>query len=48
MRYEKYNKIFQNQMNKLNMFQGFQCGELSNAEWLEQRVAKIPSSVLIT
>ena len=35
-------------MNKLNMFQGFQCGELSNAEWLEQRVANIPSSVLIT
>ena len=35
-------------MNKLNMFQEFQCGELSNAEWLEQRVANIPSSVLIT
>ena len=35
-------------MNKLNMFQGLQCGELSNAEWLEQRVANIPSSVLIT
>jgi perosamine synthetase len=35
-------------MNKLNMFQGSQCGELSNAEWLEQRVANIPSSVLIT
>ncbi len=35
-------------MNKLNMFQGFQCGELSNAEWLEQRVVNIPSSVLIT
>ena len=34
-------------MNKLNMFQGFQCGELSNAEWLEQRVANIPSSVLM-
>ena len=35
-------------MNKLNMFQEFQCGELTNAEWLEQRVANIPSSVLIT
>jgi len=35
-------------MNKLKMFQGFQCDELSNAEWLEQRVANIPSSVLIT
>ena len=35
-------------MNKLNMFQGFQCGELSNSEWLEQRVANIPSSVLTT
>ena len=35
-------------MNKLSMFQGFQCGELSNAEWLEERVANIPSSMLIT
>ena len=35
-------------MNKLNMFQEFQCGELSNAEWLEQRVANIPSSALTT
>ena len=35
-------------MNKLKMFQGFQCGELSNAEWLEQRVVNIPSSALIT
>ena len=34
-------------MNKLNMFKGFQCDELSNAEWLEQRVVNIPSSVLI-
>ena len=35
-------------MNKLSMFQGSQCGELSNAEWLEERVANIPSSMLIT
>ena len=34
-------------MNKLNMSQGFQCGELSDTEWLEQRVANIPSSVLM-
>ena len=35
-------------MNKLSMFQGSQCGELSNAEWLEERVVNIPSSMLIT
>jgi perosamine synthetase len=35
-------------MNKLNMFQGSQCGELSNAEWFEERVANIPSTMLIT
>jgi perosamine synthetase len=35
-------------MNKLSMFQESQCGELSNAEWLEERVANIPSSMLIT
>ena len=34
-------------MNKLNMFKGFQCGKLSNSEWLEQRIVNIPSSVLI-
>ena len=34
-------------MNKLSMFQESQCGELSNAEWLEERVANIPSSMLI-
>ena len=32
-------------MNKLNMFKGFQCGKLSNSEWLEHRVVNIPSSV---
>ena len=35
-------------MNKLSMFQESQCGELSNAEWLEERIANIPSSMLIT
>jgi perosamine synthetase len=34
-------------MNKLTMFQNAQCGELTNAEWLEQRVVNIPSSVTI-
>jgi len=32
-------------MNKLDMFKSFQCGDLSNAEWLEDRVVNIPSSV---
>lgn len=31
-------------MNKLNMFQNCQCGDLFNAEWLEDRVVNIPSS----
>ena len=35
-------------MNKLSMFQGSQCGELTNAKWLEERVANIPSSMLMT
>ena len=35
-------------MNKLSIFQGSQCGELSNAEWLEQRIVNIPSSMIIT
>ena len=35
-------------MNKLKMFQGSQCAELSNAEWLAQRIVNIPSSMLIT
>ena len=34
-------------MNKLNMFQGFQCGDLDNAELLQQRVVNIPSSMII-
>ena len=34
-------------MNKLTMFKDIQCGDLTNAEWLEQRVVNIPSSVII-
>lgn len=33
--------------NKLDMYRGCQCGDLSNAEWLEERVVNIPSSVII-
>lgn len=33
--------------NKLDMYRGGQCGDLSNAEWLEDRVVNIPSSVII-
>lgn len=32
-------------MNRLPMFKDCQCGDLSNAEWLEARVVNIPSSV---
>jgi len=32
-------------MNKLPMFEGAECTDLSNAEWLENRVVNIPSSV---
>ena len=34
-------------MNKLEMFNNRQTGDLSNAEWLEDRVVNIPSSVII-
>jgi len=34
-------------MNKLEMFQHAQCGDLSNAEWLEDRVVNISSSVIL-
>ena len=33
--------------NKLDMYRGCQCGDLSDAEWLEDRVVNIPSSVII-
>ena len=32
-------------MNTLPMFQDSQCGDLKNAEWLEERVVNLPSSV---
>jgi perosamine synthetase len=34
-------------MNKLIMFQDAYCDKLSNAEWLEERIVNIPSSVTI-
>jgi len=34
-------------MNRLEMFRDCQCGDLSNAEWLEARCVNIPSSVRI-
>ena len=34
-------------MNKLEMFKNCECGDLSNAEWLEDRVVNIPSSVIL-
>jgi len=35
-------------MNKLTMFQHSQCGDLTNAEWLAERVVNIPSSSVIS
>ena len=34
-------------MNTLPMFKKSQCGNLTNAEWLEERVVNIPSSVIL-
>ena len=34
-------------MNRLPMFVNAQCGDLTNAEWFEERVVNIPSSVRI-
>jgi aminotransferase in exopolysaccharide biosynthesis len=34
-------------MNKLEMFQNCQCNSLEHAEWLEDRVVNIPSSIRI-
>ncbi len=34
-------------MNRLPMFANCQCGDLSNAEWFEERVVNIPSSVRV-
>ena len=33
-------------MNKLDMFKNAQVGNLDNAEWLEDRVVNIPSSIV--
>jgi len=33
-------------MNKLPMFENAQCGDLTNSDWLEDRVVNIPSSVI--
>ena len=33
--------------NKLDMYKGCQCTDLSNAEWLEDRVVNIPSTAII-
>jgi len=34
-------------MNKLPMFKNSQCGDLTNSEWLEERVVNISSSVTV-
>jgi len=34
-------------MNKLEIFKEVQCGDLSNAEWLEDRIVNISSSVIV-
>ncbi|MDA8869495.1 LegC family aminotransferase [Methylophilaceae bacterium] len=34
-------------MNKLRMYESAQCENLSNSEWLENRVVNIPSSVIL-
>jgi perosamine synthetase len=34
-------------MNKLPMFEDAECGDLLNAEWLEDRVVNIPSSIIL-
>jgi dTDP-4-amino-4,6-dideoxygalactose transaminase len=34
-------------MNKLDMFNSAQCGNLDNSLWLEERVVNIPSSVTV-
>jgi len=34
-------------MNTLQMFKGYQCADLYNSNWLEQRVVNIPSSAFV-
>tara|TARA_B100000795_G_C22549459_1_gene341945 strand:+ start:317 stop:421 length:105 start_codon:yes stop_codon:yes gene_type:complete len=33
-------------MNKLTMFEKSQCSNLTNADWLEECVVRIPSSAI--
>ena len=33
--------------NKLDMYAGCQCADLTNAQWLEDRVVNIPSTVIV-
>ena len=35
-------------MNRLPMFKNCECGDLSHAEWLEERIVNIPSSVRLS
>ena len=34
-------------MNNLEMYKDYQCGELTNSKWLQERIVNIPSSVVI-
>ena len=34
-------------MNNLEMYKDYQCGELKNSKWLQERIVNIPSSVVI-
>jgi len=29
------------------MFKNYECGDLNNAKWLEERIVNIPSSVIL-
>ena len=33
--------------NKLDMYRGCECADLSNAQWLEDRVVNIPSTAFV-
>ncbi|MDA3779545.1 MAG: DegT/DnrJ/EryC1/StrS family aminotransferase, partial [Bacteroidales bacterium] len=34
-------------MNRLSMFKNAQCGDLTNSEWIADRLVNIPSSVIL-
>jgi hypothetical protein len=34
-------------MNRLPMFNNAQCGNLTNAEWIADRLVNIPSGVIV-